>query len=158
MLAGKKISSFHYIQLHVRGHFPTCISWIRPMPGMQSGTPTRLRSVPRCQSQMPNYLLALKWPPPSLSLPLPHPCILADNAAADGNIIAVRPTPPSRRRAANASNSILGIQWPSIALRPPIAPPHFPVAYLRNGQQRNNYLRPFYFAKTDFPIPLFTAD
>ena len=56
-----------------------------------SGTPSRLRSVPRCQSQMPNYLLALKWPPPSL----PHPCILADNADADGNIIAVRPpTPP----------------------------------------------------------------
>ena len=95
------------------------------------------------------------------SLSLPHPCILADNAAADGNIIAVRPTPPSSRRAANASNSILGIQWPSIALRPSppfLAPPHFPVAYLRNGQQRNNYLRPFYFAKTDFPIPLFTAD
>ena len=28
------------------------------------------------------------------SLSLSHPCILADNAAADGNIIAVRPTPP----------------------------------------------------------------
>ena len=48
----------------------------------------------------------------------------------------------------------------SIALRPsPFArPPHFPVAYLRNGQQRNNYLRPFYFAKIDFLIPLFTAE
>ena len=86
---------------------------------MQSGTPSQLRSVPRCQSQMPNYLLALKWPPPS-----PSPSLSLIHASWPTTPPPMVISSPSvrrlhcRRRAANASNSILGIQWPSIALRP----------------------------------------
>ena len=80
-------------------------------------------------------------------LPSFLPCILADC-----NIIAVERMPRILSLEYNGRRSPFA--FPS----PPIAPPHFPVAYLRNGQQRNNYLRPFYFAKIDFLIPLFTAE
>ena len=84
---------------------------------------------------------AARLPPIHASLPTPPPIVIS--------------SPPS------SSECLEFYPWNTMAKeasdadRPPLRPPHFPVAYFRNGQQRNNYLRPFYFAKIDFLIPPF---
>ena len=95
------------------------------------------------------------------SLSLSHPCILADNAAADGNIIAVRPTPPL---SSPSSECLEFYPWNTMAVdRPSPFPALFSPAPLSSGlfkewSATQQLFTALLFRQNRFSNSLFTAD